>query len=59
VFTSDPTRTRHTAEAVGERLGATPVSMSELREKSYGEGEGQPDEWFRERLIPRRPSENV
>lgn len=52
VFTSDLTRTRQTALAIGERLGREPVSMSELREKSYGEGEGQPDAWFRERFIP-------
>jgi 2,3-bisphosphoglycerate-dependent phosphoglycerate mutase len=52
VFTSDLTRTRQTAQAIGERLGREPVTMSELREKSYGEGEGRPDAWFRERFIP-------
>ncbi|MEQ4210181.1 histidine phosphatase family protein [Actinopolymorpha sp. B9G3] len=52
VFTSDLTRTRQAAQAIGERLGREPVSMRELREKSYGEGEGQLDAWFRERFIP-------
>jgi probable phosphoglycerate mutase len=52
LFTSDLTRTRQTAEAIGERLDVAPVSMSGLREKSYGEGEGRPDAWFRERFVP-------
>jgi 2,3-bisphosphoglycerate-dependent phosphoglycerate mutase len=52
LFTSDLTRTRQTAEAIGERLGQEPVAMRELREKSYGQGEGQADAWFRERFIP-------
>jgi len=52
VFTSDLTRTWQTAVSIGERLDREPVSMCELREKSYGEGEGRPDAWFRERFIP-------
>ncbi|MFI7064423.1 histidine phosphatase family protein [Kribbella sp. NPDC050124] len=52
VFTSDLTRTTQTAVAIGQRLDREPVSMSELREKSYGEGEGQPDAWFRDRFVP-------
>ncbi len=27
-------------------------SARRLREKSYGEGEGKPDAWFRERFVP-------
>jgi probable phosphoglycerate mutase len=52
ILTSDLRRTRQTADAIAARVGGRPVAMPELREKSYGEGEGQPDAWFRERFIP-------
>lgn len=52
LYTSDLRRTRQTAAAIASRLGITPRALRELREKSYGEGEGQPDAWFRERFTP-------
>ncbi|KZC94487.1 MULTISPECIES: histidine phosphatase family protein [Clavibacter] len=52
ILTSDLRRTRQTADAVAARVGGRPVAVPELREKSYGEGEGQPDAWFRERFVP-------
>ncbi|WP_089775726.1 histidine phosphatase family protein [Ruania alba] len=52
LFTSDLRRTQQTADAIASRLGVTPRALFELREKSYGEGEGQPDPWFRERFVP-------
>jgi probable phosphoglycerate mutase len=52
LFTSDLRRTRETAEAIASRLGCDVESLVELREKSYGEGEGRPQPWFRERFVP-------
>ncbi|WP_043674873.1 histidine phosphatase family protein [Clavibacter michiganensis] len=52
ILTSDLRRTRQTADAIAAVVGVRPVAVPELREKSYGEGEGQPDAWFRERFIP-------
>lgn len=52
LFTSDLRRTQQTADAIASRLSGTPRALSELREKSYGEGEGQPGPWFRERFVP-------
>src|SRR5690625_2426343 len=52
IFTSDLRRTQQTADVIASRLGGNPQALSELREKSYGEGEGQPDPWFRERFVP-------
>ncbi len=52
LFTSDLTRCVQTAEHIAEVIGTTPVLLSELREKSYGEGEGRPDAWFRDRFVP-------
>lgn len=52
LFTSDLRRARQTAGAIGARLGVEPVPLAGLREKSYGEGEGRPDAWFRERFVP-------
>ena len=52
LYTSDLRRTAQTATAAAQRLGVAVVGMSDLREKSYGEGEGKPDAWFRERFVP-------
>lgn len=52
IFTSDLRRTRQTADVIASRLGGSPRALRELREKSYGEGEGQVDAWFRERFVP-------
>lgn len=52
LFNSDLRRTQQTADAIASRLTVTTRSLPGLREKSYGEGEGQPDAWFRQRFIP-------
>lgn len=52
LYSSDLTRTTQTAAAIVERLGTRAVTMPELREKSYGEGEGKPDAWFHDRFVP-------
>jgi len=50
--TSDLKRTHQTAVVVGERLGVEPILDHRLREKSYGEAEGRPQEWLDERFVP-------
>lgn len=55
VFTSDLARCRETTTPIAGRLGRGPddvTFLAELREKSYGVGEGQSDTWFRERFVP-------
>jgi probable phosphoglycerate mutase len=52
LYTSDLRRTTQTASAIAVRLGLTAVPMAGLREKSYGDGEGMTDTWFRERFVP-------
>lgn len=52
LFTSDLRRATQTAAAIAERLGSPAVTLPDLREKSYGEGEGKPSAWFRERFVP-------
>ncbi|SOD62880.1 probable phosphoglycerate mutase [Streptomyces zhaozhouensis] len=52
LFTSDLRRTLQTADAVAEQFGVKPVSDSRLREKSYGEAEGKPQEWLDRRFVP-------
>ncbi|MFI6899893.1 histidine phosphatase family protein [Nonomuraea sp. NPDC050394] len=51
LFSSDLRRTRQTAERVGELFGLTPVLDRRLREKSYGEAGGRPQEWLDQRFI--------
>lgn len=52
LYSSDLTRTRQTAEAIGAVLGLTPVLDPRLREKSYGEAEGRPQQWLDQRFVP-------
>lgn len=52
LFTSDLQRTQQTAEAIAPLLQVEPRPLPQLREKSYGEGEGRPDAWLRERFVP-------
>lgn len=52
LYSSDLRRTAQTATAIGTRLDLQPILLTELREKSYGIGEGKPDAWFRERFVP-------
>lgn len=52
LYSSDLRRTAQTAVAIGKQLELQPIWLTELREKSYGAGEGKPDAWFRERFVP-------
>ncbi|MDH6223172.1 histidine phosphatase family protein [Streptomyces sp. MJP52] len=52
LFTSDLRRTLRTADEVSEVFGVKPVLDRRLREKSYGEAEGRPQEWLDRRFVP-------
>ncbi|MFD9862863.1 histidine phosphatase family protein [Streptomyces alboflavus] len=52
VISSDLRRAAHTADAVGELFGVKPLLDGRLREKSYGEAEGGPQEWLDRRFVP-------
>ncbi|MBW5425350.1 histidine phosphatase family protein [Streptomyces sp. BG9H] len=52
LVSSDLRRARETARAAGELLGVEPVLDRRLREKSYGEAEGRPQEWLDRRFVP-------
>lgn len=52
IVSSDLLRATRTAEAIARRIrGATHLD-ADLREKSYGDAEGRPNAWLRERQIP-------
>ena len=50
LFSSDLLRTSQTADEVAREFGVEPILDSRLREKSYGEAEGKPQQWLDERL---------
>lgn len=52
LFSSDLQRTQQTARVVGDRLHVEPILDRRLREKSYGEAGGKPQEWLDQRFIP-------
>lgn len=52
LFSSDLRRTARTAMAITEALSVEPVWDRRLREKSYGEAEGRPQEWLDQRFVP-------
>jgi probable phosphoglycerate mutase len=52
LYTSDLRRAIQTAAAIAERLGTPAMMLPDLREKSYGEGEGKRTAWLRERFVP-------
>lgn len=52
VYSSDLIRAAHAAEAVGDALGVAPIIDARLREKSYGEAGGRPQEWLDQRFVP-------
>ena len=52
LFSSDLRRTVQTAGKIAEEFGVSPVLDSRLREKSYGEADGRPQQWLDERFIP-------
>lgn len=51
LFTSDLKRTTQTADAIATKLGLTPILMTDLREKSYGEAGGKPQQWLDDRFV--------
>ncbi|WP_197522220.1 histidine phosphatase family protein [Occultella aeris] len=52
---SDLRRASRTARIIAVRVGTEPRPDADLREKSYGEAEGRPQSWLRERQIPLPP----
>ncbi|WP_296068574.1 histidine phosphatase family protein [uncultured Agrobacterium sp.] len=52
IFSSDLLRAAQTAEIIAERFGQPMETMRDLREMSYGEAEGMPQQWLDERQIP-------
>ena len=52
LFSSDLQRALQTARVVGDLLHVEPVLDRRLREKSYGEAEGKPQEWLDQRFVP-------
>ncbi len=52
LFSSDLQRTRRTAEEAAELFDVKPKLDRRLREKSYGQAEGKPQEWLDRRFVP-------
>lgn len=52
LYSSDLLRTAQTADAIARAANVRPEFLKGLREKSYGEAEGEPEVWFRERFVP-------
>ncbi|MEU9802445.1 histidine phosphatase family protein [Streptomyces sp. NPDC051000] len=52
LISSDLLRTRRTAQEIGRLLGVEAALDPRLREKSYGEAEGRPQEWLDKRFVP-------
>ncbi|MFD1939742.1 histidine phosphatase family protein [Nonomuraea mangrovi] len=52
LFSSDLQRTRQTAGRIAELFGVKPILDRRLREKSYGEAGGRPQEWLDQRFVP-------
>ncbi|WP_406016146.1 histidine phosphatase family protein [Streptomyces sp. NBC_00984] len=52
LFSSDLQRTLRTAEEVAQLFGVKPTLDRRLREKSYGEAGGRPQEWLDQRFVP-------
>jgi probable phosphoglycerate mutase len=51
LHSSDLLRTAQTAEAIAGWIGVPVQITADLREKSYGEAEGQPQSWLDERFV--------
>ncbi|UQU66540.1 histidine phosphatase family protein [Couchioplanes caeruleus] len=52
LFSSDLQRTAQTAATIADVFDVEPILDSRLREKSYGDAEGRPQEWLDERFRP-------
>jgi probable phosphoglycerate mutase len=51
LYSSDLLRAYQTAEVIANRLRTPIQTMSDLREKSYGDAEGKPQAWLDERFV--------
>lgn len=51
IYSSDLQRTLQTADAIAAELGVPVRPLADLREKSYGEAEGRPQQWLDERFV--------
>lgn len=52
VITSDLRRARRTADETAKSFCVQPIEDRRLRERSYGEAEGRPQEWLDQRFVP-------
>jgi 2,3-bisphosphoglycerate-dependent phosphoglycerate mutase len=52
LYSSDLTRAAQTATTIGRHFDTEPILLADLREKSYGEAEGKPQEWLDQRFVP-------
>lgn len=52
LYSSDLRRAQQTAAPAARLFGVQPVLDRRLREKSYGEAEGRPQEWLDRRFVP-------
>jgi probable phosphoglycerate mutase len=52
LISSDLRRTSQTADEVSALFDLKPILEPRLREKSYGEAEGRPQQWLDQRFIP-------
>jgi 2,3-bisphosphoglycerate-dependent phosphoglycerate mutase len=52
ILSSDLMRARRTAKVIANRLHVGVTLDADLREKSFGEAEGKPVAWLRDRIIP-------
>jgi probable phosphoglycerate mutase len=52
LISSDLLRTSQTADEVSDVFGLETILEPRLREKSYGEAEGRPQQWLDQRFVP-------
>lgn len=52
LFSSDLKRAAETAEVIGKHLDKRAILDHRLREMSYGDAEGKPQSWFKNRMKP-------
>ena len=52
IISSDLQRAQHTAERIAARFSVSVRTDPRLREKSYGEADGRPESWLKDRRVP-------